>query len=127
MNPANRHTKATTIAQSAVAGSASGAKVARSMPERAADRRHDAEERRVHELPDRAHRDRREDERRDEHDPEERPPAPHVRDEHGEQQAEARLEDDRGGREHERVPEALVEDRVAEQRPRVVLETDERP
>ena len=61
----------------------------------------------------------------EEHDPEERPAAPRVRDEHGQQQPQAGLEHDRGAGEQERVQQAPVEHGVAEDRARVVIEPDE--
>ena len=53
-------------------------------------------------------------------------PAPsHVGDEQGEEEPEAGLQDDRRGGEQQGVRQALMEYRVAEDRPRVVLESDE--
>ena len=121
--PANRQTNATTIAHRAVFGSPTGATV-EVQPERVADRRHDPEERRVHELPDHACGDRREDERGHERGQEQGPSAPHLRDEERQEESHARLEYDGGRREDERVGEPLVEHRIAEQCPRVMLEPD---
>ena len=114
------------IAQSAVSASASGATVCVSSPSADPTVGRDPEERRVQELPDRADRHRGEDEGREEHDTEERPAAPHVGDQDGQEQSEPGLEHDRGAGEQDRVQQAPMEHGVAEDRPRVVLEADER-
>ena len=54
-----------------------------------------------------------------------RPSTLHVGDEHGEEQPEPRLEHHRHPGEQERVRQAPMEDGVAEDRPGVVVETDE--
>ena len=94
-------------------------------PESGTHRRHDPEVGREQELPDRADGDRRKHEGGEEREPKERPSPPDVGDEHGEQQPEPGLEHDRHAREQDRVQQAPMEDRVAEDRPGVVLEADE--
>ena len=113
------------IAQSATLASARGAKVAVSMPERRPQRRDDPEIGREQELPNRADRDRRQDEGREEREHEERPASLHVGHEEGERQPDTDLQRDRNAREQDRVQEAAMEDRVAEDRPGVVLQPDE--
>ena len=125
LKPANRHRKAAMIAHSAVSASASGATRQRvepeapptvgTIPKNGAYRNFQTVPTATGARTNGAKNTTRNNVR----------PAPRLGDEHGQQEAEARLEHDRGAREHQRVQQAPMEDRVAEERVGVVLEADE--
>ena len=125
LKPANRHRNAARIAQSAVSASASGATVSvsnpRADPTVAAIPKNGAY--RNFQTAPTATGARTNGAKNT--NVKKRPPAPHVGDEDGQQQAEPRLEHDGGAGEQDRVQQAPVEHGVAEERTRVVLEADE--